>query len=280
MTNCVVDCGEQEETQEHNHPQISVPSLKALNITESHHGHHIAACLVTPNCTQYNVSAINHGYDLKVSAYIGPWMASVTSGMPSTGFTVAVGSGNFELRYKDDTHSLNVEIPVDSDIMIEEYTQIFSAMGETLRNKITGLTIAHASYEDPNEIPNFMGTMNTLCPAITTLSLQSAYYSSLAMLKLLQQSDLASGWLFPSLRRIDLLVYEAQGGTEEVLKLIQLSNGRQQDRRPALLTHVGLYDGYIHRDRISAMEALGVVVELHDTDVWEVGLRPFATRFS
>lgn len=273
MTECRVICGVEEESQRHIHPQHSIPTLKSLIITEGYDAHHVALCLLTPNCTNYLVEADdNHHPDPTSLHDLIPWMTSVCNNLSSSVMELVVTGREFRASYNDDNFSFNLRIPSSFHNTLQNSENILYSMGEGLRGVVADLTIGYASYEDPDEIPTILSTLNTFLPSVTTLRLRGSEVTLLSMLEALQQEHPETGWLFPWVQRVGFPFWVDKTNTNELLSFVRLTNGSGPRRRPMRLEHATLGDGCITRATLSALESLGVSVEVEKTRIIEVSL--------
>lgn len=256
---------------EHEHPEHLVPSLKTLRIENNYNAHHIACRLITPNCTSYTVKvAFGEGYDWRVAQYLGPWMARITSDIPSDRFQIGLGRDTFALRFNDAWMKIVVEIPT---IMVKKtpgYMAILEAMGQPLRRKLTHLTMTSSTHEDSNKLSSAFARVSSLCPSITTVSLQAYFANNITFMELLSKRYTRMGWFFPLMDRIELHIQRLEAGGNALLNLVRASNGQQPDRRPTRLVHAHLRDGWIHDDTAGEIARLGVTITGEDVQASKV----------
>lgn len=197
-------------------------------------------------------------------------MARIGSSFPSTGFRIALGCDSFTLRYNDGRANILVEIPAITTDGAPGYQAILKAMGQPLRHKLTHVTITSMSYDDRNVHLWALAAISTLCPSVTTVSLQSSFPTNVACMELLSKHNMSTGWLFPLMDRIELHVQQFEREKDALCKLVRASNDEDPNGRPTRLVCARLHDGWIRTAAVQKLVNLGITVRLEKMGITDV----------
>lgn len=220
----------------HTSTQHALPEPKSLHISDSLNAHHLACRLHTPKCSNYRMEMPDQDEPNPDVSLLGPWMATISSGLPAVGFHLKMEDGMLILQYAKGDTNIDV-VTIKERLTVQEYGDILGGMGEALCKKIDHLTLA----ERDDFLPLLTTAAKSL-PSIHTLSLGSR---DLITLDLLSRPDPAMGWLLPLVERINFSVGHSAKAGEDLLGLVRASNSGQSERRPTPLVYARLEYGWI-----------------------------------